>query len=608
MKQKPFRRKGDNMNYAMKKSLQSLGLAAVFSLVGTAAFAGVLKTPYMIYPGVNSQMEVLWQDNASESTNTLSWGTDTTYSMGSVTVPEYGAYNQHKYVITGLTPNTKYYYQVADATNGVYGSGSFITAPLESATAIRFLAMGDSRTWPVGVNNHMKTTKAFYSIPGNEDYQRLMIHNGDWVATDDESTWTTGWFDPAMTDSVALRANVPLNGCKGNHDNTSGFSSTFPKYFPFPYTNQQPCSTDPASPDYMSKKNSGVFACGNTPGYNYVHNLYWSYDYGPVHFTVLDEYSSYAPGSAQYAWLVNDLATTTKPWKILIYHEPAYSAGADSDNTTVRQLEPLVTQYNIDLIYCGHSHNYARTGAYTLAQANGDPIALNVPHITSGGGGSDLYIIDYTNQGGYPHVITGWQAFEFMTFDVKGKDLTMTAYQINNASLTSIVPLSSTFPADDGASTLSISPIETTVLHHYTNVSPQISATIGNPVYNRATKQYTGNVTLTNNGPALTGNVDVVLDGILFLQGLGTPSNQYDTHSPKVTSMIANKPATGKNSTDPGLLTTVTLTNATGSNNGEPMIQATTSGLATGASVTVPLTFSNPTNAKITFNPITYQE
>jgi len=72
--------------------------------------------------------------------------------------------------------------------------------------------------------------------------------------------------------------------------------------------------------------------------------------------------------------------------------------------------------------------------------------------------------------------------------------------------------------------------------------------------------------------------------------------------------MIANKPATGKNSTDPGLMTTVTLTNATGSNNGEPMIQATTAGLANGASITVPLTFSNPTNAKITFNPITYQE
>jgi hypothetical protein len=82
----------------------------------------------------------------------------------------------------------------------------------------------------------------------------------------------------------------------------------------------------------------------------------------------------------------------------------------------------------------------------------------------------------------------------------------------------------------------------------------------------------------------------------------------YSTKSPKITSMIATKPATGKTSTDPGLMTTVTLINQTGSQNGQPMIQASTSGLAAGASVTVPLSFSNPTGAKIAFNPITYQE
>ncbi|MGA2151636.1 MAG: hypothetical protein ABSG48_05700, partial [Geobacteraceae bacterium] len=74
------------MNYAMKKSLQSLGLAAAFSMLGTAAFAadttGIVKWPYLIYTGQNTQMEVLWQDVDTETTNTLSWGTDTTYSMG----------------------------------------------------------------------------------------------------------------------------------------------------------------------------------------------------------------------------------------------------------------------------------------------------------------------------------------------------------------------------------------------------------------------------------------------------------------------------------------------------------------------------------------------
>jgi Calcineurin-like phosphoesterase len=376
---------------------------------------------------------------------------------------------------------------------------------------------------------------------------------------------------------------LPINGVKGNHDNASGYSATFPKYFPFPYPNMTVKTVAPL-----------VDASGN-PYYN---NLYWSYDYGPVHFTHVDEYSSYAPGSDQYNWLVNDLASTTKPWKILIYHEPAYSAGKDGDNTGVRALEPLVTQYGVDLIYCGHSHNYARTGAYTLSQAGGDQIALNVPHITSGGGGAPVYQPDMTNAGSFPHVITAWPSFEFMTFDVKGKTLTMTAYQVNNVSTTTIQQ-----PSD-----MTLSKIETIVLHHFQDVSAQVSVKQTKMTYNKSTQQYRCNLVITNNGPALSGNIHVVLDGIINLPGIGDADNQYSTTSPKIVSKIAQKPATGKGSDDPGLVANVTLTNATGSNNGEPMIMAKRAGLAKRESIVVPLTFSNPDGTDFTFTPVVYLE
>jgi predicted phosphodiesterase len=579
------------MNRKTKKSLQSLGLAAAISLLGTAAFAGVLKKPYLIYEMPNTTMTVLWQDSAVETTNTISWGTDTSYALGSAIVPEEtrpGTVNQHKYKITGLAPNTKYYYQVADSSSGqVYGTGSFITAPEENATSVKFIGQGDSRSQPFALNNLMKAVKAFSAqSPDFAEYQRLTIANGDWVSTDGESYWTSEWFVPAMTDIAAYTASTPMDGVKGNHDNSSGYSTTFAKYWPFPYPN-------------------ATLKAGTAATYN---NLYWSMDYGPVHVTYVDEYSSYAPGSAQYNWLVSDLTNTTKPWKILVYHEPSYSSGKDADNVAARALEPLITQYNVDLIFAGHSHNYARAGAYNTAQANGDQIALNVPHFTSGGGGAPIYQPDYSNTGNFPHVITAWPAYQFMTFDVDGKNLTMNAYQINNVSSTAIKPLSSSFPAADGGSTLSLSLIEQVALHHYTNVAAQITATTGTFVYNRATKLYTGNLTLTNNGPSLSGKIDVVLDGLVNLQGIGSADNEYSTASPKVTSKIASKPATGKGSSDPGLATNLTLTNATGSNNGEPMILASSTGLAKGASVTVALSFSNPTNGEIRFNPVTYQE
>jgi len=582
------------MNYAMRKSLQSLGLAAGLSLLGTAAFAGVLKKPYLIYEMPNTTMTVLWQDTAVETTNVVNWYSDQamTQLVGtSGYVPEEtrpGTVNQHYFKITGLTPNTKYYFNVVDDTNGVYGTGSFTTAPDESATSVRFIGQGDSRSNPALFNNIMKAISGFTSIPGNEEYQRLSIHNGDWVATDAESNWTNEWFKPTNYAAQAYTANTPIDGVKGNHDNSGGYTTYFTKYWPFPYVNK-------------------TLKSGTTSTYN---NLYWSVDYGPVHITFIDSYSSYAPGSQQYNWIVADLAATTKPWKIVSWHDSSYSAGSDGDNTGIRALEPLLTQFNVDLTYHGHSHNYARGGAYTASQANGDSIALNIPHITSGGGGAGQYQPDLTNAGNYPHVITAWPANEFMTFDVNGNTLTMTAWQVTGAATNNTdYPLSTTFPACDGTATnLCLEKIETTVLHHYTNVASQVSVKTGPVVYNRATQKYNSTLTLTNNGPALTGNIHVVLDGILYLQNIGTPSNMYSTKVPKITSMIATKPATGKNSTDPGLNATVTLVNATGSQNGEPMIRATTNGLANGASVTVPISFSNPTNAPINFNPIVFKE
>ncbi len=283
------------MNRTMKKALTGLAFALIFAVCGTAAFAGILKTPYLIYPGQNTpDGGALAGRRHRDETNTLSWGTDTTYGLGNATAPSIGSTNQHRYTITGLTPNTTYYYQVADATQRhVYGTGSFITAPDDNATSIRFLGMGDSRSQPFALDSVMQAMRTFYSQPGNGDYQRLTIHNGDWVSTDGESYWTTQWFDPTKTDIVTFTANSPINGVKGNHDNASGYSATFPKYFPFPYPNETLKTVAPTN---------------DSSGNPYYNNLYWSYDYGPVHFTHVDEYSSYAPGSPQYTWLVNDLS------------------------------------------------------------------------------------------------------------------------------------------------------------------------------------------------------------------------------------------------------------------------------------------------------------
>ena len=615
-----------------KKQLLCLGLAAGISILGTAAFAGVtalpanlVKAPYLTYPGVPTQMQIQWQDSVSQ-TDTVVWGTDTTYGLGSATVPNQGAVpqnsaigtpaawtalaaaqasnNQHFYTITGLAPNTVYYYQVTGGNGVVYGTGSFMTAPPVGQTHVKFLAAGDSRSQPTALAAEMQELSHIYSGPTaiDPEYQRLVLLNGDWVSTDANANWTSEYFTND-SDIVNFSANTPMNGAKGNHDNTSGgYSRWFGMYESFPYMNYNLVGTTTASTD---KTAGGT----QVPELN---NLYGSFDYGPVHFTIVDEYSTFTAGSAQYNWIAADLAAAAAnpntPWKILVLHESPYSAGADSDNTTARGLDTLVAQYGVDLEYSGHSHNYARAGVYNTTPT-GTTIAPNVPYITSGAGGAPLYAVDLTNAGSYPHVLTAASTYEVMTFDVNGNTLTATSYAVSPVS-------TSTYPAT--ATTTSRSQIEQIVLHHFSvNATPQVSVSTDNIVYNRATKQFSCNMTVTNNGAPLTGNVDVVFDGMMNLQGIGsafagpayTGTAVVGTIPPTVAPIIA------KNT---GLITNVMLNNATGSHNGEPLMTVSNSGLGNGASVTVPLTFSvpanfnvsgfNPATAKVTFNPLTYQE
>ena len=363
------------MNKILKKALSGLGLAVALFVFSTPVFAGILKNPYMIYEGQNTTMTVLWQDNAVETANTLKWCIDTNYGMGSATVPEYGTSNQHKYQITGLQPSTKYYYQVTATPGGtVYGTGSFVTAPAASATSVKFLAFGDTRSNPLDMEKVITQMRKDYAA--DPALQSLVLQVGDWVSSDAESAWTTEWFN-VNPQTRALLAETPINGVNGNHEGTGVY---FAKYYPYPY----------------------------------VTGAYWSFDYGPLHVSVVDQYTGggYTSGTAQYNWLVNDLAATTKPWKIILIHEPGWGAGTHANNTTVQTaIQPLVIQYGVDMVLTGHNHNYVR------AMVN------NIPHITDGGGGAPLYAVDTT----MPNVVTAYSGLSYCAFDINNNTLTMTA-------------------------------------------------------------------------------------------------------------------------------------------------------------------------------------
>jgi len=291
-------------------------LLIVFLLCTTTAFAGIVKGPYLLFEGSNTSMTVLWQDNATES-NVIRWGTSTNYTLGQATVAEYGTDHQHRHVITGLQPGTRYYYEVVG-----YGSGSFRTAPEASATSVKLLAYGDTRSYPAEHEKVAGRMRAAYAA--DPAFQAICLQAGDWVASNGEANWASEWFVNTNPQMHAFQAEVPVVGARGNHEGTG---SIFAKYFPEPY--------------------SGGF--------------YWSFDYGPLHVAVVDQYTSYTAGSAQYNWLVNDLAASTKPWKFVVLHEPGWTSGGSHGNNTAVQtvLQPLFKQYGVQLVIGGHNPYYA---------------------------------------------------------------------------------------------------------------------------------------------------------------------------------------------------------------------------------------------------------
>lgn len=103
-------------------------------------------------------------------------------------------------------------------------------------------------------------------------------------------------------------------------------------------------------------------------------NFFFSYDYGPVHFTSMctEDIFSYAPGSPQYLWLEEDLAKAAanrhlQPWLVLLGHRPMYSSDTEMDSGDLRvDVEPLLKKYNVDL--------------YGVSPAPMISFSLNLPH------------------------------------------------------------------------------------------------------------------------------------------------------------------------------------------------------------------------------------
>lgn len=252
---------------------------------------------------------------------------------------------EHELVLTGLTPDTRYYYSVGSATRQLSGDAThfFVTAPA-TAKPTRVWVIGDAGTAdsrPRAVYN------AYRLFTG-------LRHTDVWLMLGDNAygSGTDQQFQSAMFNMFPelLRQTVAWSTI-GNHETYSGSD---PNNFPFLHIYTQPTAGE----------------CGGVPSGT---EKYYSFDYGNIHFVCLDA-NGYGPfnsnngsNGAMYAWLEQDLADNTNLWLIAFWHHPPYTKGShdsdwESELISMREnYVPLLESYGVDLVLCGHSHGYERS-------------------------------------------------------------------------------------------------------------------------------------------------------------------------------------------------------------------------------------------------------
>ena len=277
------------------------------------------------------------------------------------------ARTEHEVRLTGLTPETQYYYSIGTPTTRLAGDHTFTfkTPPPPGAERpTRVWVLGDSGTANAGARAVRDAYAAFTSRSTD-----LWLMLGDNAYNDGlDHEYQAAVFDmyPAM-----LRSTV-LWPAFGNHDGygSDAASNTGPYFDIF---------TLPVSGE------AGGVASGT--------EAYYSFDYANIHFVCLESFeTNRSPGGPMLTWLQRDLAANTRPWVVVFFHHPPYSKGSHDSDREIELIEmrqnalPLLEQFGVDLVLAGHSHAYERS--FLLDGHYGDSTSFSAAMKKDGGSGS----------------------------------------------------------------------------------------------------------------------------------------------------------------------------------------------------------------------------
>jgi len=245
----------------------------------------------------------------------------------------------HTAAVSDLKPGTAYEYRVG-AGDKRSDWQSFHTAQGHDFKALIFpdSQSSDYSVW---------AATAQPAWQRNQDAQ-FFINMGDLVDNGQDHYQWNAWFD-VVGDMIARIPVVPL---LGNHET---YDKDWKVRMPEAYLH--------------------LFALPRIDREKY-QNQFYSFDYGDVHFVVLDtqsqELADFEPSldEDEVAWFKEDMAKTTKKWKIVLMHKDPLQYGfanrpqprEEGFSPEGRLWMPLFDQYGVDAVLSAHLHTYRDRG------------------------------------------------------------------------------------------------------------------------------------------------------------------------------------------------------------------------------------------------------
>jgi 3',5'-cyclic AMP phosphodiesterase CpdA len=306
-------------------SLEGRATVTVSSLLPKGVVCNVSpRLPYLAWISSHSAV-IAWRCNPNGSVH---WGEGQGRGQ---TLDDDSGKDQHFALLTGLTPETTYSYEVEVDGERFGEAATFTTAPAEGSEA-SFIAFADSGSGSIHQKRLAEVMKRvsfdFALIAGDVIYDK---------GADAD-------YDPRYFRPYGEMINrLPFFPVPGNHDIVTEAGAPFRRNFYLPQG-----------------------------------NFYYDFFWGDIHLIGLD--SNKVADRRQKEWLETALRAPAR-WKIVYFHHPAFSAAEYGDTPSVQaQWVPLFERYGVDLVINGHAHGYERT-----VPING------VTYIVTGGGGAPLY-------------------------------------------------------------------------------------------------------------------------------------------------------------------------------------------------------------------------